>query len=198
MSNNLVPPGAAWRFHECKCRRFNAAHPHAKLSASAPIAAFLPLAQTVALSLSAAKWQDSSPLAYRFFNPIHLEGTNEQHAKTRIDDDSGHPRRDAQPERRRREVPHGPDDQRIPVRHRHRHRGAPWIDRRRGRDLRLEEHGCRSQAASLVECHVTAWPSDLMMSGNTKLEDIPRLMAQYALAAPADMRNELAERIGLV
>ena len=65
-------------------------------------------------------------------------------------------------------------------------------------DYKLETTLLEPQAASLVECQVTAWLTDLMMSGNMKLGDIPQLMARYALTDPADMRSELAERMGLV
>lgn len=53
------------------------------------------------------------------------------------------------------------------------------------------------QAAALDEGQVTNWISDLIESGSMRLEDLPRLMARYALSDPADMREEFAERMGL-
>ncbi len=53
------------------------------------------------------------------------------------------------------------------------------------------------QAAALDEDQVTTWITDLIESGSMRLEDLPRLMARYALSDPAEMREEIAERMGL-
>lgn len=51
---------------------------------------------------------------------------------------------------------------------------------------------------NLSEAAVAEWLMGLMMSGSMSLEDVPKLMARYALSSEASMRAELAERMGLV
>ncbi len=53
------------------------------------------------------------------------------------------------------------------------------------------------RAAALDEDEVAAWLSTQIESGSMPLERLALLMARYALADPADMREELAERMGL-
>jgi hypothetical protein len=53
------------------------------------------------------------------------------------------------------------------------------------------------EAADLDEEQVAAWISSQIESGSMRLEDIARLMARYAFADPGEMREELAERMGL-
>jgi hypothetical protein len=53
------------------------------------------------------------------------------------------------------------------------------------------------QAAALDEDEVSKWISDQIEDGNMDVEHLPRLMARYALTDPAEMRSELAERMGL-
>lgn len=52
------------------------------------------------------------------------------------------------------------------------------------------------EAASLDEEMLTKWFSRQLEDGHMRLEDVPRLMARYALAEPMAMREEVAERIG--
>jgi len=54
------------------------------------------------------------------------------------------------------------------------------------------------QAAGLDEDQVATWICELIESGSMRLEDLPRLMARYALSDPAEMREEFAERMGLL
>lgn len=51
------------------------------------------------------------------------------------------------------------------------------------------------QAASIDEEGLAEWLSAQIDGGHIALEDIPKLMARYALTDPADLRNELAERM---
>lgn len=51
-------------------------------------------------------------------------------------------------------------------------------------------------AESLYEDEIAEWISLQIESGSFDLEDLPRRMARWALSSPADMRNELAERMG--
>lgn len=53
------------------------------------------------------------------------------------------------------------------------------------------------EAAALDEDEIANWISGQIESGSMRLEDVARLMARYALADPAEMREELAERMGL-
>jgi hypothetical protein len=53
------------------------------------------------------------------------------------------------------------------------------------------------EAAALTEGGVEQWIKGLIESGNMDLERLPLLMARYALTDPAQMREELAERMGL-
>lgn len=53
------------------------------------------------------------------------------------------------------------------------------------------------EAAALDEQEIADWISGQIESGSMRLEDLARLMARYALADPAEMREELAERMGL-
>jgi hypothetical protein len=52
-------------------------------------------------------------------------------------------------------------------------------------------------AAALTEDEIATWLSLQIESGAMGLESLTTLMARYALANPADMRNELAERMQL-
>jgi len=61
----------------------------------------------------------------------------------------------------------------------------------------LKVVGSRQQEVDLDEEQIADWIAGSIESGNMKLEDIPKLMARYALADPAEMRSELAERMGL-
>lgn len=61
---------------------------------------------------------------------------------------------------------------------------------------------CRTEvvspaAAALDEDEVAIFLSSPLESGSMRLEDVPRLMARYALSDPAQMREEFAERMGL-
>lgn len=49
----------------------------------------------------------------------------------------------------------------------------------------------------LDEQTIAKWLSIQIEDGHILLEDIPKLMARYALADPGDMRDELSERMGL-
>jgi len=51
------------------------------------------------------------------------------------------------------------------------------------------------KAARLDEDEVATWLSRQIEDGHIDLEQIPKLMARYALADQAEMRNELAERM---
>ena len=66
----------------------------------------------------------------------------------------------------------------------------------------VEEHSMTLTAmneaeAALDEAKVEAWIAGQIESGSMRLEDVCKLMARYALADPAEMRMELAERMGL-
>lgn len=51
------------------------------------------------------------------------------------------------------------------------------------------------RARDLDEDEIADWLSRQIEDGAMKLEDIPRLMARYALADPKDMKTELGERM---
>lgn len=53
------------------------------------------------------------------------------------------------------------------------------------------------EAQALDEDLVADWIASQVESGNVSPEDIPQLMARYALEDSAQMREELAERMGL-
>lgn len=53
----------------------------------------------------------------------------------------------------------------------------------------------RSGVGDPGEDEIADWLSRRIEDGDLKLEDIPRLMARYALANPDDMRAEIAERM---
>ncbi len=54
-----------------------------------------------------------------------------------------------------------------------------------------------ASGAELDEKQIADFIDNLIQSGNIKLEEIPRLMARYALSDPTEMRAEFAERMGL-
>lgn len=54
-----------------------------------------------------------------------------------------------------------------------------------------------TEAAALDEDDVTKWLASQIEDGNMDVERLPLLMARYALTDPAEMRSELAERMGL-
>ena len=58
-------------------------------------------------------------------------------------------------------------------------------------------HVLTPQAASLDEDQITKWISQQIEDGHMALENLPLMMARYALADPAQMREEFAERMGL-
>lgn len=64
-------------------------------------------------------------------------------------------------------------------------------------DFTVKVLGSRQEEVDLDEDQLSEWIAGSIESGAMKLEDIPRLMARYALADPAEMRSELAERMGL-
>lgn len=51
--------------------------------------------------------------------------------------------------------------------------------------------------ANLDEEELASWIAGQIESGSMRLEEIPLLMARYALSDPADLRNEFVERMGL-
>ncbi|MBK6616512.1 hypothetical protein [Ottowia sp.] len=51
-------------------------------------------------------------------------------------------------------------------------------------------------AKDLDEDEVRDWLGGMLESGNTRLEDVPKLMSRYALTDSFQMRSELAERMG--
>lgn len=53
------------------------------------------------------------------------------------------------------------------------------------------------EGASLDEQKIASWISGQIESGSMAMDEVARLMARYALADPAEMREELAERMGL-
>lgn len=57
--------------------------------------------------------------------------------------------------------------------------------------------GTRQEEEDLSEKEVSGWIEGSIESCGISLEDVPNLMARYALTAPAEMRSELAERMGL-
>jgi len=57
--------------------------------------------------------------------------------------------------------------------------------------------GTNQEEVDLDEEEIANWIAGTIESGNMKLEDIPKLMARYALADPSAMRSEFAERMGL-
>jgi hypothetical protein len=54
---------------------------------------------------------------------------------------------------------------------------------------------CNEVERGEEEDRITAWLTGRIESSDLSLEDIPRLMARYALAEPAEMRLELNERM---
>lgn len=50
----------------------------------------------------------------------------------------------------------------------------------------------------LSEAEVEEWFRGLMESGSMRLEEVPKLLARYALSTAESARAELAERMGLV
>ena len=69
-----------------------------------------------------------------------------------------------------------------------------------GTEAEVDEHYfdvvlLKPEAASLDEESLADWLSRQIEDGHMALEDLPKLMARYALADPADLRNELAERM---
>lgn len=63
-------------------------------------------------------------------------------------------------------------------------------------EVRIEQLG--KQERALSEGRVEAWFRDLLESGSMSAEDVPRLMARYALSSAEAARAELVERMGLV
>lgn len=61
----------------------------------------------------------------------------------------------------------------------------------------INARGLSQEERDLDEKDLANWLSGQIEDGNMKLEDIPRLMARYAFSAPAAMRQEFAERMGL-
>ena len=57
--------------------------------------------------------------------------------------------------------------------------------------------GTRQEEVDLSEKEVSTWIEGSIESCSMSLEEVPVLMARYALASPAEMRSELAERMGL-
>jgi hypothetical protein len=51
------------------------------------------------------------------------------------------------------------------------------------------------EALSIDEASLAEWLSHQIEGGHMALEDVPKKLARYALSDPADMRNELAERM---
>jgi len=62
--------------------------------------------------------------------------------------------------------------------------------------LKLSE-SASAPASPIDEDSLAAWLSQQLEDGHMSLEDVPRLMARYALAQPKDMINEFAERMEL-
>lgn len=58
-------------------------------------------------------------------------------------------------------------------------------------------HVLTPQAASLDEDQIMKWISQQIEDGHMALENLPLMMARYALADPSQMREEFAERMGL-
>ena len=75
------------------------------------------------------------------------------------------------------------------------------LDAHLGCSSSLAEKAPANSAAPVVpvagpdEDEIAGWLSRQIEDGAIKLEDIPRLMAKYALAAPGEMRDEFAERM---
>jgi len=70
-------------------------------------------------------------------------------------------------------------------------------------EVEVETWGIQIQAlegpeASLGESEVEDWFRGLMESGSMRLEEVPKLLARYALSTAESARSELAERMGLV
>ena len=63
-------------------------------------------------------------------------------------------------------------------------------------EYRLKVVQLTGGAQHLDEDEIAQWISLQIESGSFDLEDLPRRMARWALSSPADMRNELAERMG--
>lgn len=57
--------------------------------------------------------------------------------------------------------------------------------------------GNRHEEVDLDEKEVSTWIEGSIESCSISLEEVPDLMARYALTSPAEMRSELAERMGL-
>jgi hypothetical protein len=57
--------------------------------------------------------------------------------------------------------------------------------------------GTRQEEVDLSEEEVSTWIEGSIESCSISLEEVPDLMARYALTPPAEMRSELAERMGL-
>lgn len=79
---------------------------------------------------------------------------------------------------------------------------AQKLDAHLGCSSSLAEKGPTDSAAMPTvpgaypdEDEIADWLSRRIEDGDLKLEDIPRLMARYALAKPDDMRMEFAERM---
>ncbi|MCZ8254548.1 MAG: hypothetical protein O9327_02550 [Polaromonas sp.] len=51
------------------------------------------------------------------------------------------------------------------------------------------------EAVRIDEGDLADWLSHQIEGGHIALEDVPKLMARYALVDPAEMRNEFAERM---
>lgn len=68
-------------------------------------------------------------------------------------------------------------------------------------DAVVDQHDVRvfeldSAAADLDQSTVANWLGGLLESGSMRLEDVPELLARYALDDPVAMREEFAERMG--
>lgn len=69
-----------------------------------------------------------------------------------------------------------------------------------GSDAVVEEYDVDAQLLSsdafdLDEAELSTWLSDQIEDGHIALGDIPNLMARFALASPAAMRQEMVERM---
>lgn len=58
-------------------------------------------------------------------------------------------------------------------------------------------YGTSKEESGLDHEEIKDWIAGTIESGNMALEDIPKLMARYAMSDPSAMRSEFAERMGL-
>jgi hypothetical protein len=64
-------------------------------------------------------------------------------------------------------------------------------------EWKLKAEALDAEEAGLSQESVEVWFRDLMESGALSLEDVPKMLARYALSSEASARAELAERMGL-